>query len=179
MTLDPNATDQEKGGIGMYFQQTDLLQGLNKDFIRRFMEIAERESHRTGHQLYREGDRARDFYVLLKGRVKLTIGEIGHTVNIVDRAGEVFGWSNLIGRESYAASAECKDNTTLLRIDARKLDSLMETDAPSGVMFFRRLAGSLGNRLLQTYRFLPDSMEGQKSRSYGTGQVLESDLSLA
>jgi CRP-like cAMP-binding protein len=163
----------------MYFQQADVLQGLKKDFIKEFMEIAKKETHKPGYMLFRAGDRANDCYILLRGRVKLTIGEGGHTVNTVDRAGEVFGWSSLVGRERYAASAECTDNTTLLRIDAGKLDKLIERDATSGVMFFKRLAASLGNRLLQTYRLIPGMAETHLSHSYGTGQVLGSDMRVA
>ena len=47
------------------------------------------------------------------------------------------------------------------------------------MIFFKRLAGSLGNRLLQTYGLLPDKAETHLPRSYGTGQVLGSDVRVA
>ena len=70
----------------MYFQQSDILRGVDKNFVKEFMDIAEKETHKPGYTLFRHGDRASHFYVLLKGQVKLTIGEIGHTVYTVDRA---------------------------------------------------------------------------------------------
>lgn len=160
----------------MYFQQSDLLRGMDKGFVKEFMELAEKETHKAGHSLFREGNPAHHFFVLLKGRVKLTLGETGHTIYTVDRSGEVFGWSSLVGRAAYTASAECKETTVLLRIDVGKLNQLFEKDATSGLIFFKRLAGSLGNRLLQTYRLISDTPEMYRSRSYGTGQVQESDV---
>jgi CRP-like cAMP-binding protein len=163
----------------MYFQQSDILRGLDKNFVKEFMDIAERETHKTGYTLFREGDRAGHFYVLLKGRVKITIGETGHTVYTVDRAGELFGWSSLVGRGRYSASAECRETTTLLRINMGRLNKILEKDAPTGMVFFKRLAESLGKRLLETYRLIPDTGETDMSRSYGTGQVLESDAKMS
>ena len=163
----------------MYFQQSDLLRGLDKNFVKEFIDIAEKETHKTGYTLFREGDRAGYFYVLLKGRVKITIGESGHTVYTVDRAGEVFGWSSIVGRARYSASAECRETTMLLRINMGRLNKILEKDAPTGLVFFKRLAGSLGKRLLETYRLIPDTSELDTSRSYGTGQVLESDVKMS
>ena len=47
------------------------------------------------------------------------------------------------------------------------------------MIFFKRLAGSLGKRLIETYRLIPDMAEMDISRSYGTGQVLESDVKVS
>jgi CRP/FNR family transcriptional regulator, cyclic AMP receptor protein len=163
----------------MYFPQSDVLRGLDKNFVKEFMDIAEKETHKPGYTLFREGDRAGYFYVLLKGCVKLTIGETGHTVYTLDRAGEVFGWSSLVGRDKYSASAECRETTTLLRIDMGELNKILEKDAPTGLVFFKRLAGSLGKRLLETYRRMSDTGETDILRSYGTGQVLESDVKMS
>jgi CRP/FNR family cyclic AMP-dependent transcriptional regulator len=163
----------------MYFQQSDILRGLDKNFVKEFMDIAEKETHKPGYTLFRQGDRAGYFYVLLKGRVKLTIGETGHTVYTVDRAGEVFGWSSLVGRDQYSASAECREATTLLSINMGRLNKILEKDASTGMIFFKRLAGSLGKRLLETYRLIPNTAEMDIPRSYGTGQVLESHVKVA
>ncbi|MBN1104620.1 MAG: cyclic nucleotide-binding domain-containing protein [Deltaproteobacteria bacterium] len=163
----------------MYFQQSDLLRGLDKDFVKEFMDIAEKETHKTGYALFREGDRARYFYVLLKGCVKLTIGDSGHTVYTADRSGEVFGWSSLVGRAAYTASAECREATILLRVDVTKLNEILDKDPSTGLIFFKRLAGSLGNRLLQTYRMISSTPEMEMSRSYGTGQVMESEAGVS
>ncbi len=141
--------------------------------------VQEKETYKTGHTLFHEGDPAGYFFVLFQGSVKITIGETGHTVYSVDQPAEVFGWSSLVGRDQYSASAECREKTTLLRIDVEKLDKVLENNPATGMIFFKRLAGVLGNRLLQTYKLMSDTAEADISRSYGTGQVLESDMKVS
>ena len=72
-------------------------------------------SHEKGDILFHENDEARHFYILLNGHVKLSVGgEGGQVVYDVGQNGEAFGWSSLIGREVYSASAECVQPTKLL-----------------------------------------------------------------
>lgn len=163
----------------MIFKQSDILQGMDKGFIKAFMDIADKESYEKGNSLFIEGDPADFMYILLKGRVKLSIGEEGQTVYTVDHPGEVFGWSSLSGRGVYSASAECRKPTKLLRIEADRLLRILENDPASGLIFFRRLSGILGNRLLQMYRTVSDMSKREISPSYGTGQVAESDATVA
>jgi CRP-like cAMP-binding protein len=163
----------------MYFQQADLLRGMGKEFLKQFMDNTVKETHRKGYFLFREGNRATHFYILLKGRVKLTIGDTGHTVYTIDHPGEAFGWSSLLGREVYSASAECRESTKLLRIDVKKLQGILEKDPANGLIFFKHLSAALGNRLLQTYRMVSTASQMGISPSFGTGDVLESETMLA
>jgi CRP-like cAMP-binding protein len=163
----------------MYMKQSDLLKGLSEDFVEKVMEIAEKETHRGGYLLFKEGDRAKQLYILLKGRVSITIGEIGHTVYTVDGPGEVFGWSSLVGREVYSASAECKEPTKLLRISREKLEKLFQEDRASEIIFFRQLAAGLGSRLIQSYKMISEKARADVPLSYGTGQVQESPKTIS
>jgi len=163
----------------MYFPQKDILEGLSQDFMKEFTNNTIKEAHRKGHVLFREGERARFFYMLLKGCVKLTIGENGHSVYTVDHPGEAFGWSSLIGRDAYSASAVCKETTKLLKIDVEKLKDLLEKDTASGLVFFTHLSWTLGNRLLQTYRMISNALQVDISSSVGTGQLQESETTFA
>ena len=62
------------------------------------------KTFQKGDILFLEGDPATYFYILIKGRVKLTIGENGPVVHTVDHAGEAFGWSSLIDRDVYSVT---------------------------------------------------------------------------
>ncbi|MBN1104660.1 MAG: cyclic nucleotide-binding domain-containing protein [Deltaproteobacteria bacterium] len=163
----------------MYMKQSDLLKGLSKDFLKQVMEIAEKETHREGYLLFREGDSAGQLYILLKGRVNLTLGETSHTVYTVDHPGEVFGWSSLVGRKGYSASAECKEPTKLLKIRVENLEKLFEKDRVNENIFFRELAAGLGLRLIQSYKMISNRAEGVFSLSYGTSQVQESVVTVS
>jgi len=136
----------------MFIRQSELLMGTSMDFIKKFMDISQMVSHPKGDVLFREKDPARHFYVLLNGRVKLGVGESGQMVYDVRQNGEAFGWSSLIGRERYSASAECIEATKLLKTDSEKLKKELEKDPANGLVFFKQLAATLGNRLLEIYK---------------------------
>jgi len=46
----------------MYIQQSDLLRGLGKDFVKTVMDLAHKEDHKRGFVLFREGDRAQSLF---------------------------------------------------------------------------------------------------------------------
>jgi len=90
--------------------------------------------------------------VLLNGRVKLGVGESEEMVYDVRQNGEAFGWSSLIGRSDYSASAECIEPSKLLKTDRKKLQEILEADPANGIIFFKQLAATLGNRLIESYK---------------------------
>jgi CRP-like cAMP-binding protein len=163
----------------MYFEQSDLFRGMSRDFLKEFMEIAVKESHKKGDFLFRKGDKANYFFILLKGSVKIRLGETGDMVSTVDRAGEAFGWSSLVGRPFYSASAECRESTKLIKVEADTLLKILQREPANGLIFFRHLASTLGNRLLQTYTILSDGSQPEIHTSFGTGQVQESAATTA
>jgi CRP-like cAMP-binding protein len=114
---------------------------------------------------------------LLKGRIKLILGETGHAVYIVSNAGEAFGWSSLIDRETYTASAECMTPAKLLRFDQEKVLKILEEDPANGLVFFKRLADILGSRLLHSYKMISTAAQTEVSPSFGTGQVMATTVS--
>ena len=141
----------------MYIKQSDLLLGTSMDFVKKIMDISRMISHEKGDVLFQENDRARYFYILLNGRVKLSVGKGGQVVYDVKQNGEAFGWSSLIGRDVYSASAECVEPTKLLVTDRKNLGKVLEEDPANGIIFMKHLAATLGNRLLETYKMIPSS----------------------
>lgn len=160
----------------MYFQQSDILWGLDRAFVKAFMASAVKESHERDNVIFHEGEPATHLYILLKGRVKLSIGENGCSIYTVDHPGEAFGWSSLVGRKSYTASAECRKETTLLKFDAETVLKTLKEDPSNGLEFFQRLSGILGNRLLQAYKMIPVSSQKALDASFGTGQLIRVEL---
>ena len=91
---------------------------------------------------------------MLSGCVQLSITEGGQPVYEASRIGEAFGWSSLIGGAEYSASAECIQPTKLLKTDSQEFVRVLEKDPPNGVIFFKQLAATLGNRLLESYKLI-------------------------
>lgn len=86
---------------------------------------------------------------------------------LLDRPGEVFGWSSLVDRRKYTASAECLEACRLLKIHREALLRIFEKYPASGMLFYRRLAGLIGERLMATYRTLLASYQPEGPPSYG------------
>ncbi|MGD9042103.1 MAG: Crp/Fnr family transcriptional regulator [Desulfobacterales bacterium] len=138
----------------MYIKQSELFAGTSMDFVKKFMDISEMSSHKKGEMLFSEKDPAKFFFILLNGRVKLSVGEPKQAVYNASRNGEAFGWSSLIGGDVYSASAECIEPTKLLKTSSDKLSRILNADPDNGIIFFKQLAATLGNRLLETYKMI-------------------------
>jgi CRP/FNR family transcriptional regulator, cyclic AMP receptor protein len=137
--------------------QGDLILGLPHLFVKKFMDITVKKSYETGQSVFLEGDNASYFYTLIQGSVKLSIGETGEEVYIVEQAGEVFGWSSLMDRSHYSASAECVEPTNLLLVEKEKLERLLNNDPVNGLIFYKNLSQTLGNRLLKSYKIISEA----------------------
>lgn len=135
----------------MIIKQADLFYGLNHNFIKDLMAIASRTSCVKGDIIFRSDEPATYFYILIQGCVRLRLGHGGREVFTSCRIGEIFGWSSLIGRQTYSASAECMETATLLKVDRQQFQSILEKDLSSGLLFFKQLAAALGSRLIQLY----------------------------
>ena len=157
----------------MYLKQRDLFGSLDKDFVKDIMDIAETQSHEEGEMLFHEGDPVAWLFVLLKGCVKLTLGQTGRVVYVVSNAGEMFGWSSLVGRTSYSASAQCMLPTKLIRFERTRLERIIYDDAAASVQLFKTLAAILGERLIRTYAIDFHSVGEEAYTSAGTGQTMD------
>ena len=135
----------------MHIKMGDFIMGMGREFATDAMDISEKMSLNRGNILFRVGDAAGYFYVLLKGQVQLSLSQTGPVVYQARQPGEIIGWSCLIGRETYSASAECREDTNLLRFDRDSFLQILNRNPANEAQLFRRLAETLGNRLLELY----------------------------
>lgn len=141
----------KQGVESMYIKMSDFFMGMGKPFTVEVLDIAEKLSRNEGEILFHEGAPATHFYVLLKGRVKLSLGDTGPVVYMVRQPGEIIGWSGLIGRDTYSASGECMEETNLLKFNRDVFLEILNKYPQNEALLFRRLAEMLGNRLLELY----------------------------
>ena len=132
----------------------DLSKGMGMIFMREFMETANRLTCDEGRVLFREGDITHHFYTLIQGELRLIIGNNEHHVYTVRQAGEIFGWSSLVGGNTYSATAICTKPSEMLRFDRDALVGLLGRHPECGFLFFKKLAEMLGKRLLKSYRII-------------------------
>jgi CRP-like cAMP-binding protein len=135
----------------MHLKIGDFIMGMGREFATEAMDISEKLSLNEGNIIFNAGNSAGHFYVLLKGQVRLSLGNTGPVVYQARQPGEIIGWSCLIGRETYSASAECTASTNLLRFDRQSFLKILTKNPANEALLFKRLAEMLGNRLLELY----------------------------
>ena len=140
----------------MYLRQSDLFAGLSHYFLKEVMNLAVRHAYDADELIFRDGDPADWFFILISGHIQLRLDEIGRIVYASDRMGEAFGWSSLIGRRGYTATAVCLAPTVVLKIERERFQQLLDGDEENGRLFYRHLSAALGRRLLELYRRLAE-----------------------
>lgn len=138
----------------MLIDQGDFLWGMDHLFTKGFMAVSSKIHVPTETVIFKEGDTADHFYTLVEGRVKLTTGEPPKEIYLIDKAGEGFGWSSLVDRNYYSATAETLEPTFVLKFERNDLNAFLLENAESALTFYRRLAGMLGHRLVQCYKLI-------------------------
>jgi len=133
------------------FKGHRLFIGLGEDFLAGLAAIADKESEDKGTILFRTGDPAKNFYILEEGRICIRAEKFDHSVSFLHTAGDFFGWSFLLDRPVYSASAECVIPSRLLRIEKNKLDVLLKKDSMNGLQFIKNFADIIGGRFLDTH----------------------------
>lgn len=133
----------------MRFKQGELFWGMEKDFVKSITDLAVHISCKKGEKLFDIGEPAEYFYMLLKGSVIMERGK--DKLYTADHAGELFGWSSLIHRPDYAASATIAADSDILKIESRPFLDLLETSPKNKAILFEQLSRKLGNQLLNVY----------------------------
>ena len=150
----------------MFIKEIDLFKGMGVEVIDEIFKISVVESYSDGDILFKHGDPAHNFYLLEEGEIRLTTGDEGR-IGFTMSPGDAFGWSSLVDRDVYTAMAECKLPSKVIKIETDKLDKVFEKYPAIGLIFYKRLLGVIGERLIRTYNTLLSSYKGGGQPSYG------------
>jgi len=128
----------------------EVFRLLRPEQLRAISDAAEEMALGSGRTVFRQGDKADFFFVVLAGKVALRIPQApGLSLEIdVVRPGEVFGSCLCFQLDSYALTAVCTADSKLLKIKAATLKRLLSEDPALGYRiqtqvapaYFRRYA---------------------------------------
>jgi CRP-like cAMP-binding protein len=135
----------------MFLTKSDFFKGIRQEAINEISEIAAEELYDAGAKLFSPGDPANHFYLLMSGSVRISIGRTNHKEYVVQNLGESFGWSSVVGNDTYTAEATCTVPTRLLKIGKTDLEKVFENHERSGRTFYLTLARQLGQRLIDMH----------------------------
>ena len=106
----------------------------------------------AGATIFREGDEVDVLSVIAAGEVALEMDVPGRgRLRILSlAAGDVLGWSPLLGSQSMSATATALQDSVLYIASASELRAVCKSDRELGFYLMREIACSLGKRLLAT-----------------------------
>ena len=138
----------------MIIREVDLFEGMSEEIEQELAKVMEGESYSSGEVIIKEGAAADNFYVLQTGALNVKVAGARQTTHVAIRPGEAVGWSSLAGRETYTASVECSEPSKLVKINKDKLDQVLRRYPGAGLLFYKRLAGLVGDRLIKCYEVM-------------------------
>ncbi|WP_028316659.1 Crp/Fnr family transcriptional regulator [Desulfatibacillum aliphaticivorans] len=126
-----------------------MMSILSDDMLNRILPLITEESYAAEQEIFCEGDPADAVYVLVKGKAllnKSASNSVCVAVSAVD-PGDAFGWSAILGRCIYSATATCVEESLLWRMPGKALLDLLNEDPVMGHKVMEFLAQTLNERL--------------------------------
>ena len=144
--------DQQQELIGA-LQTIPWFQELPPPLFDKIVSISSLVSYEAGQELFREGDKEANLYIVLEGRVaiEMYIPGQGRTRIYTAELLDVVGWSSVtpVVRQR-TASARAVLPSLLVKIDGPRLNQLCTEDHDLGYVVMKRMANVIASRLLTT-----------------------------
>jgi CRP/FNR family transcriptional regulator, cyclic AMP receptor protein len=138
----------------MAIYESDLFKGVSQRFITRIANGSEEQTFKKNAVIFKAGEQASFFYVLVQGKVQAEIGEEEKATLAVNRPGEVFGWSALVEPYVYMATAKCSQDTKVVRVSRDLMEAVIKEHPDEGMAVLKNLTGILVGRLKYAYHQL-------------------------
>lgn len=134
-----------------------MLGYLTEEMIQRLLPEIELIRYDEREIIFRSGDSAEMFYMLKRGKILLEqriSDKVTVSVGAV-KPGFSFGWSAMLGGETYSLDTVCGEPCEVLRIRSRTLIDMLEQDHSMGYLLMQRLLRVVKKRLdNRTQQFL-------------------------
>lgn len=147
--------------------EKSFLRGIDLKDLGRIVEISRSAEYSEGDLIFREGDAAKDLYVILSGIVSLEFcaAGVGCRQLMTLTIGDLLSWSSVLNRAKMTVTARAITPVQVLAIDGRQLLTACEHDAMFGFQFMQRVAEVMGQRLTAARMQLIDVYGGHMSQA--------------
>ncbi len=154
---DPHkATNGQSGDLQELIANHPFFKELRRDHILALADCAMKTEFRPGDRIFREGEPANRFFLILKGKVALEAKVKGAEPVVVESigAGDVLGWSWLVEPYVWHFDARAVEPTEAIFFYGTWMRELYEEDESLGYEMLRRVAGVMLQRLQAARRRL-------------------------
>ncbi|HUV76546.1 MAG TPA: cyclic nucleotide-binding domain-containing protein [Desulfobacterales bacterium] len=125
------------------FKKFDTFSVFSEDQLAELSKITTTITFEKGAQIYREDDRANQFFLVIKGMVTLNKIDPGEKIGISfekRERGGLFGAACFMEPQKYTLNAICMQDSEVMSIDADKLFELVQKDPDLGYKLMKEVA---------------------------------------
>ena len=128
--------------------------GLSDDYARRLAKHGEEIEIGNGDVLFRNGEPAKHFFVLVDGEISIEIPAVtGPTLQVQRlKPVRVLGWSWLLPPFKWSFNAKAEADSKLIRFDGEAVLEACESDPAFGYEVIKRFSGLMAERLDAAHR---------------------------
>lgn len=137
-------------------EKVALFEGLTHAQLRKVAALTGTQRFEGGDQIFKDGDRGADMYVITEGKVRIskTVPGIGEEALAILEKGAYFGEMAIVdaGPEPTTRSADAiaHGGCEVMVIEREKLEALMFTDKDLAYVLLWNLVRTLSSRLRET-----------------------------
>ncbi|OIO38300.1 MAG: hypothetical protein AUJ71_03350 [Candidatus Omnitrophica bacterium CG1_02_49_16] len=126
-----------------------FLGGLNQQHLDKIVGCSVMADFNAGKYIFRQGDKAENFYLLTKGRVTVGLDSPEKETLLVEtlNVGDVLGWSWLVPPFKWRFNAVAASATHAIVVNGEQLRSLCEEDHELGFQITKRFLNVIATRL--------------------------------
>lgn len=130
-------------------RECSFFSGLSEEELEQLLQIAREVEYRGQEELFHEEDPAKDVLLITSGKVALVICVEGKGCRQIMevKAGDLIGWSPLLGKRRLTDTAMALTSVKALAFDGEKLVAMCRENPQFGFEFMRRTANVLADRL--------------------------------
>jgi len=131
-----------------FLKEHPVFQRLSEVYLHQLAQHMDVTNLDAGDHLFREGESAEHFYIVMEGTVDLYahLGGEEQWVQMID-VGEVIGWSWLVPPYKWAFTAKSRDGAMLMNFDANAIRQLCDRDPAFGYGTMKQICSLMLERL--------------------------------
>jgi CRP-like cAMP-binding protein len=142
-------------------ESLSIFKNLEQDDLDLLVGLFEPEQYQTGQNIFRQGQRADKVHILVEGTIEIQFkpydGEVITVTSI--HAGDIFGWSAVLGRWDYTSDAVASEDGHGLSMQGKVLREFCAEHPATGIILLERLAEVISARLRSTHEKVVDLLQ--------------------
>src|SRR5512146_3418982 len=147
--------------------ENPFFSGLSPEQLDLILPLFDRQTIPATSSIFKQGDKATYLYVVQRGSVTIQYKPYDGPIITLShlRAGEVFGWSSVVGGHTYTSDAICTSEADVLRLRGTDLVRLCTKHPGAGYAILDRLAEVVSPRWTYAREQIQAILEGHSAQA--------------